>query len=70
MTIYTFKRWFRSAARIEASDTLSLRRECRRRLGWRKSARYSYVQIGCNSFRIQNRLGWTVADVFLAEIIA
>ena len=60
---YVFKRPFRCAVILSASDTLFLRHQCRKRLGWRKSARYDYKQIGSNSFRIEYR-GWPIADVY------
>jgi hypothetical protein len=61
---YIFKRPLRPAEVITAKDTWALRRECRKRLGLRKSARYRYQQIGCHSFYIRHPLGLVVATIY------
>lgn len=61
---YVFKRPLRSKLIIKANNSLTLWKECRNLLGWRRSARLKYKQIGSNSFRIENRFGLTVADIY------
>lgn len=66
---YIFKKPFKKILIINATNTLELRYECRKLLGRKKSAKLSYKQIGSNSFRIENCLGLTVADVYLCNAI-
>ncbi len=67
MNRYVFKRAFRNKVIIEANCTLTLRKECRKIIGYRKSARLIYRQIGSNSFIIENCLGFKIADVYIVQ---
>lgn len=60
---YVLRRFLRRDIKLDAADTLDLRRQCREILGLRQSARYRYKQIGANSFIIEWR-GLPVACVF------
>lgn len=63
MTTYICNGWF-VKFKCQANSTLELRKICRQWIGWRKSARFKYNQIGANTFKIENCLGWTVLDIY------
>lgn len=67
MKTYLVKRKLRRPVFVKVGSTLELRRECRRYLGWRRSARYTYQQIGANSFKVFGCWGLTVLDVYLYQ---
>jgi hypothetical protein len=51
---------------VAARDGYRLRREVRKWLGLRGSARLRYRQIGTNSFLVETRWGWPVVQVYRA----
>lgn len=53
--------------RFETDCPLKLRQKCRQWIGWRKSAKMVYKKIGANSFKVENRLGLTVLEVYRHE---
>jgi len=68
MTTYIGKTLLRGEVfRFETNCPLKLRRRCRQWIGWRRSAKMRYKQVGANSFKIESPLGLTVLEVYRHE---
>lgn len=56
--------WYRPLYQVHTTCPLALRREIRRRIGWRRSLTYRYVQIGSNSLQVQSQCGHVVLHIY------
>jgi hypothetical protein len=57
--------WFwRRLFTVQTNNYLHLRRACRGYIGWRRSARLRYRQIGANTFTVETGRGWPVLQIW------